>query len=279
MKNYSWYKKQIEALEVIKQNIEEGKIFGYKDYIEEFFYDGEDRLKADFLEIIPIEELANVKQLLKYLQFVTLRFRCGKVEGVSSKYGRDKKKDEVLNDISGLQGLICKQCRNHGGFGVFYSWQSDSDSENNRSLIEEAIERAIEKINENGIDKPLLWLDKDTRRVPGSPDITPTLLNKIDNSICFIADVTPIVKVGDKEVSNPNVMFELGYAVSSLRQEKVVLVCNTIECDVKNLPFDLRLKRVVCYRYSKNMTQKEKDDQKDELINKLMQAIKDVVDD
>ncbi|MGB3845377.1 MAG: hypothetical protein WA940_05875 [Sphingopyxis sp.] len=91
-----------------------------------------------------------------------------------------------------------------------------------------------------------LDIDHDTRNVPGSPDIVAAILEKIDASDVFVADVTPLV-ISDrgKHVSNPNVLIELGYAKKALGVGRVISVWNTAftDCTVNDLPFDLRGRR------------------------------------
>ncbi len=70
--------------------------------------------------------------------------------------------------------------------------------------------------------------------------------------MAFVCDVTLICNKGDKGIVNPNVMFELGYAISSLSDEQVIMVCNTAYGDLKQLPFDLGLKRQISYFYNES---------------------------
>jgi hypothetical protein len=56
---------------------------------------------------------------------------------------------------------------------VFYSWQSDSPSNLNRSFIEKAIHEALERLHsdatlEIALRDTTVELDKDTKNVPGS---------------------------------------------------------------------------------------------------------------
>ena len=95
----------------------------------------------------------------------------------------------------------------------------------------------------------------------------------------FVADVTAICKINkDKFLSNPNVMFELGYAFSTLSEERVILICNTAICDTKFLPFDLGLKRMICYNYSKNTSDEEKKALTENFVKRLIDAIKTIRD-
>lgn len=133
-------------------------------------------------------------------------------------------------------------------FVVFYSWQSDLPNSSNRGLIATALELAVGNLNDEfEVDAVV---DRDTMGVPGAPDIGATIFAKIEAADVFVADVSFIGVAGDRKVSNPNVLIELGYALSCLGPDRVVLVMNTHFGDVENLPFDLKMKRATCYHSS-----------------------------
>ena len=140
---------------------------------------------------------------------------------------------------------------------VFYSWQSDLPNSTNRGFIETALERAIKSIcNDDSIQvEPVI--DRDTKDVPGSPDIAETIFNKIDKAAVFICDVS-IINSGSKSrlTPNPNVLIELGYAFKALGSERVILVMNTEFGDPEDLPFDLRMRRVFTYGVAKESEDK-----------------------
>lgn len=137
---------------------------------------------------------------------------------------------------------------------VFYSWQSDLSKGTNWTFIESCINKAIKELR---VASPQLQLDpcldRDTARVPGSPDIAATILDKIDNCHVFVCDVS-IVQGGDCPTPNPNVLFELGYAVKRLGWDRVICVANEHFGAVETLPFDVRQRRVKCYTLSPETT-------------------------
>lgn len=274
MTNFSLYRKEIEILEITKQLFSQEKYHeGYRESIAELFYENNEHLRPDFLEIIPVECLEKTKKLLFFLKTVNSSSSNGVQSTVGSMYGGYRKVQDLINEMTELQNMIKTQCNNRFHYGVFYSWQSDTDSKYNRNFIEDVLERSVRNFNKENGDGPLLSVDKDTRGVPGSPDIVPTILQKIDRSVCFLADVTPIGKIGGKSVPNPNVMFELGFALSSLSFERVILVCNTAYGDLKELPFDLGLKRVIPYRYDMNTSDVEKKDCKQKLVSSFQDVL------
>ena len=84
-----------------------------------------------------------------------------------------------------------------------------------------------------------------TKDVPGSPDITNTILRKIDECDVFIGDLTFVSKSeSGRYFPNPNVLIELGYALKSLSDGRLINVMNTAFGEPEgNLPFDLAHKR------------------------------------
>ena len=103
-----------------------------------------------------------------------------------------------------------------------------------------------------------------------TPEIINAILNKIDNSLIFIADITPIIRKENDLIPNPNVMFELGYAISSLSQSRVILLLNKKYGECENLPFDIQHKRITIYNYSEGEDKKNK---QNELVSTIKNAI------
>lgn len=108
---------------------------------------------------------------------------------------------------------------------VFYSWQSDSDERFNRYFIEDCLKRAIRKLSRG--DLPDLMIDRDTKDVPGFVDIGRTILEKIEKAAIVVADLTlinpaDIRRPEERPVSNPNVLFELGYAYGKLGKRAII---------------------------------------------------------
>lgn len=164
-------------------------------------------------------------------------------------------------------------------YKIFYSWQSDCSEKTNKIYIREQLNQAIKRINSNKNGKLKIQYDEATRNTSGSCNIKETLLDKIDQSDYFIADVTPIInqfkyiglsnvkpevfnrilKVFDfKSISNPNVMFELGYAVNKLGWERIILVWNDFYGKIENAPFDIRGHAALTYFCSHDFCETEK---------------------
>jgi hypothetical protein len=128
---------------------------------------------------------------------------------------------------------------------IFYSWQSDLPNGTNRSFIETCLNKAIKELQ---VANPRLdpCLDRDTANVPGSPDISATILDKINNCHIFVCDVS-IIQKEKRPTPNPNVLFELGYAVKRMGWDRVICVANSHFGEVEALPFDVRQRRVKKY--------------------------------
>jgi len=134
-------------------------------------------------------------------------------------------------------------------FTLFYAWQSDTPTRSGRNFVENAASKALKGVHASGVLDLAPRLDKDTKGVPGMPDIANTILDKIRASSAILADLTFVGKDAlhpeskEKLLPNPNVLLELGYAIAHLGWESVICVMNTHYGDNKDLPFDLRHRR------------------------------------
>lgn len=155
---------------------------------------------------------------------------------------------------------------------VFYSWQSDSPPETNRDAIRFALREAANGIE--GQTQTTIVIDEATRNVPGAPDISSTILEKIAGCDVFIADCTtthPAEKNERLRNPNPNVLFELGNAVARIGWDRIIILFNVAESDLKDLPFDIATRRVSTYKLHKASASKKKADSV--LANLLKTAI------
>lgn len=163
---------------------------------------------------------------------------------------------------------------------IFYSWQSDLNPKYNRYFIKDCLEKAIKNINKNINLQEAVRLDHDTKDVPGSPDIVNTILTKIEESDVFVADISFIAKTkSDKHLPNPNVLIELGYALSNLTDNCLINIMNTSDESLYDkLPFDLAHKRgPITYNLSDKNTSEEKAKVKKNLVNDIEKAIKLII--
>lgn len=137
---------------------------------------------------------------------------------------------------------------------IFYSWQSDLPSSTNRGFIESCIREAVDQLTETPEFSIEMNLDRDTKNIPGTPDILDSIFSKIAKCKIFIADVSIInSETEGRKCPNPNVLIELGYAARVLGWERVFCFFNTDYAKVEELPFDLRQRRPILYSM-KNQT-------------------------
>jgi hypothetical protein len=136
-------------------------------------------------------------------------------------------------------------------FTIFFSWQSDVGRQANKGYIEAKINNAISTLKGNNTALNI-HLQESTSNDTGSPEIVDVIIRKITNCDIFICDVTPISTFTNeygttKCIPNPNVLFELGYAVGSIGWDRIILVWNDQYGDSQYAPFDIRNHRRIHY--------------------------------
>jgi hypothetical protein len=140
---------------------------------------------------------------------------------------------------------------------IFYSWQSDLPNNSNRGFIELCLKKVVKDLGKVVPFALELNIDRDTKGISGTPDISDSIFSKIAKSKIFVADIS-IINSDSKgrKCPNPNVMIELGYAARVLGWERIFCVYNLDYGDINDLPFDLRHRRPI--QYSIKQTGKEK---------------------
>lgn len=164
---------------------------------------------------------------------------------------------------------------------VFYSWQSWTDAGANRNFIEDCLERAIKEIRKDDSLRLDPVIDRDTQGVPGAADIANTIFGKVAEADVFVADVSFVQEPGaQRRTPNPNVLVELGYALSKLGDGKVVCVLNLATGRIEELPFDIRGRSVATYELiPKSQAANETEwqalraEQRKQLVGKLKHSI------
>lgn len=134
-------------------------------------------------------------------------------------------------------------------YNVFYSWQSDLPKETNLNGIRQCL-RESANLLENEISEIHIELDEATRNTSGSPNIPMTIFSKIANTDIFICDLTIINEDYEgRKVPNPNVLIELGHAISSLGWERIILLYNLkFGKFPEDLPFDIDRHRITTFK-------------------------------
>ncbi len=128
---------------------------------------------------------------------------------------------------------------------LFFSWQSDVKV--NHEKIGDALRKACDEIRSEG-EYDIVY-DESTWARSGSPVIENVVLEKIQKCDLFVADLTPVATTSKRDFPNPNVMYELGVAKSSMIDD-VILMLYTGTIDTNRMPFDINHKRLS--RFSKS---------------------------
>ena len=159
-------------------------------------------------------------------------------------------------------------------FHIFYSWMSDRPSKQNIGYIRQILTDDCKQIEKKlGIK---IYIDSDSRSEDGSQSIEENVLKKISGCDLFVGDITPIYPRfpwlwWQKPTPNPNVMYELGFAVSSLGWNRCIMVWNSKYGNLGKAPFDIRNHTTITYEkgekdFSLYGVLKSKIDNYDELI-------------
>ena len=89
---------------------------------------------------------------------------------------------------------------------VFFSWQGDLPNKTNRTLIGEALARALESLKLKAGASIDAVIDRDTAGLPGSPEIQTAIFRKIDGAAVALFDVSFIGQTDQRKHPNPNVL-------------------------------------------------------------------------
>ncbi len=172
-------------------------------------------------------------------------------------------------------------------FKIFYSWQSTTRGKYNRYFIKKCLTEAIDRLTAHYNNSVEFYLDHDTKEVPGYPNIVQAIQQKVIlESDVYIADFSVVDRTTKgKAIINPNVQTELGIAMSSIGNERIVLVMNHAYGDPAKetiMPFDIAQYRYpIGYDYSEandNDSPEKKNKIKDALVDNLFNALVSIFD-
>lgn len=135
---------------------------------------------------------------------------------------------------------------------IFWSWQSDRSAALCRNLVQDALVRALDTLSDELELDPSQRpeVDHDTKGEAGMAAIADTIFEKIKAASAFVGDITSAARSDSgRELPNPNVLIELGWAWAHLGHEKIILVANKAFGPKRpeQLPFDLRHRRAVIF--------------------------------
>jgi predicted nucleotide-binding protein with TIR-like domain len=137
-------------------------------------------------------------------------------------------------------------------FVIFFAWQDDSPPPTNKQAIRAALRAASTRLEQEfGSGKLGIELQEATKGEPGSPNIPAKILEKIERSDIFVCDLTTVIKQTTPSAiaaPNPNVIFELGYAVARLGWSRIIILFNEAFGSFPDeLPFDVDRHRASRY--------------------------------
>lgn len=161
---------------------------------------------------------------------------------------------------------------------VFWSWQSDTPEKHNKFFVRDALKAALAQAAANldltEAERP--ELDHDTMGEPGLVSIVDTIFQKIAAAELFVGDVTFVGQTpANKKIPNPNVLIELGHAITSLGPSRILLVMNhAYGGKPEDLPFDLRHRRApIAFTLPEDATASERKVAFDKLTRDLVAAL------
>ena len=152
---------------------------------------------------------------------------------------------------------------------IFYSWQSNDKRTAN--FIEKCLKGVIDELQAEIGDEIKIVFDKDTHGKLGAPDITNTIIEKIEDANVFVADVSCVGECEGRKIVNQNVMFELGYAIAKHTTDFVVMLFNKDNGKMSDLPFDISHRRVTPFSINSDS---DGEDLKNILLNVLRPILK-----
>src|SRR5260370_10061637 len=169
---------------------------------------------------------------------------------------------------------------------VFFSWKSDRPKREGRNFIEKCLREAVKNISlEIEFQEAMrgeIEIDSDTKTVPGSPKIFPTILKKIEKATIFVPDLTFVaMRPNNHPVPNPNVLIEYGYALKALGEHRIVAVMNAayVAPSRDTMPFDLIENRnPITYNFPENAADATRTAQHEQRTKIFELALKTVFD-
>ena len=115
---------------------------------------------------------------------------------------------------------------------LFFSWQADAPTSVCR-LYRDSPKTGFEKVAasievESAVREVGIEVDRDTLDTAGWAPIVDTIFRKIDDAAVFVPDVTFVATRldGKRQTANPNVLVECGWALKSLKHERIFPVMN-----------------------------------------------------
>jgi hypothetical protein len=168
---------------------------------------------------------------------------------------------------------------------IFFSWQADHPSEVCKSVIELALQKALDVLYQSmpikESERNEFQIDKDTKGMPGMPEIVATIFRKIDAATMFVADLTFVGKRADgRPTPNPNVLIEYGWALRALGFGRMLAVMNSAygETTAESMPFDMKhLRFPIVYNCAANASPSVINAEVEKLATAFVEAIGNIL--
>jgi hypothetical protein len=123
---------------------------------------------------------------------------------------------------------------------VFFAWQLDTPSKENKAFIWNALVEAVGASGVGASAEESPRPEIDTQGMPGSPNIVETIFSRIRACSMFVADISLVgATPSGKRTPNANVLIELGFAARSVGWNRTILVMNRALGPARDLPFDI----------------------------------------
>lgn len=155
---------------------------------------------------------------------------------------------------------------------IFNSWQSDSPF--NSRGIRTALRDSCNKL-ESQFAGLHIRIDEATSNQIGSLHIPSSILQNISEADVFVVDLSTVGSTfdGKRKLQNPNVLIEVGYAISQLGWNRIVLLFNKVYGEFTDLPFDIEKRSCLDFKISNETDRNGIAQLRDSLTSRLADII------
>ena len=129
-------------------------------------------------------------------------------------------------------------------YKVFLAWQSELDD--TQKYIKKHLRKVADLFSKKGDILDIIFYPAQDES--GSPSIPNLIIEQIKESDVFIADLSTVAKLeSGKELSNANVMYELGVARAYLGENRIIMLVDKEVTTVEKLAFDINHSRMTSF--------------------------------
>lgn len=129
-------------------------------------------------------------------------------------------------------------------YKVFLAWQSELYD--TQKYIKGQLRKVKNMFAEKGDNLDIIFYP--AQNEAGSPSIPDLIIEQIKESDVFIADLSTVANLeSGKELSNANVMFELGVARAYLGENRIIILVDKDVTNIEKLAFDINHSRITSF--------------------------------